>query len=291
MTDLDRLLDDYPVLSPDERADADRQLSADPARAVEWAGARRLAELLDAARPEPRDDLARRAVARRMRGDRPGNPSSDPEEAIVEAWLDQIEAQAEDPVARFERMTGRALARPVDRTEAEGSPVSARPFVAASPQRSRRRARLVTAGAVVLAMYVGLWGVSATLATPRDQLADLGSIEAQAPPALLGAEAIASAEPLSDALRTVRSARRSALPLFPRYDPSALDAAAVQLTEVADDADGWVSQEARLALARVHLARQRDLEAARVLGGLVREGGYRAPVARRLLDAIRAGLG
>ena len=95
---------------------------------------------------------------------------------------------------------------------------------------------------------------------------------------------------MSDALAAVRRARRSTLGLFPRYDPAQLDAAAAALAgpDRQGPASSWPSQEARLTLARVHLYRQRDVEAARVLGALVREGGYRAPAARRMLDFLRA---
>ncbi len=293
VTDLDRLLDDYPVLSTEERADADHRLAAHPERAAEWADARRLAELLDAARLDPEDDLAQRAVERRMRGERPDEPDDDPESARIEARLDQFEDQAEDPVARFERMTGQTLEPSESRTElASGDSVPARPFVLTAPPRSSRLPSVSAALAVLVAVYGGLWVVSVQSATPRDRLADLGGIEAQAPPVPPSASGNASADSLTGALRTVRQARRSVLLLFPRYSPAALDAAAVRLAKVAGQADAgtWVSQEARLALGRVHLARQRDLQAARVLAGLVREGGYRAPAARRLLDAIRAGL-
>ena len=296
MTDLDRLLDDYPALSPDERAHADRRLAKHPERAAEWADARRLAERLDAARPDPGgdlpgDDLARRAVERRMRGQALDEPGDNPESARVEARLDQFESQAEDPVARFERMTGRALGSPTSGPgPAGGDSVSARPFVLTVPARRSRVPSVSGVVAVLAAVYGGLWIASAQSATPRDRLADLGGIEAQSPP---GAGAERAAESLAGASQSVRDARQSTLLLFPRYDPAGLDAAAGMLAEVASGAGAatWVSQEARLSLGRVHLARQRDLDAARVLGGLVREGGYRAPAARRLLDAIRAGLG
>ena len=224
-----------------------------------------------------------------MSGEPSPAPSDEPEAAHVEARLDRFEAQAEDPVARFERMTGRTLGPPSGSARPTGGgPTAGRPPLVAAPERRLRLPHVATVAAVLLAVYGGLWVASAQSATPRDQLADLGGIEA--PPVVHGSNA--SAEPLAGALQAVREARQSVLGLFPRYDPAALDAAAVRLAEVAGESDAgtWTSQEARLALARVLLDRQRDLEAARVLGGLVREGGYRAPVARRLLDAIRAGL-
>lgn len=161
-------------------------------------------------------------------------------------------------------------------------------MTAPPPSRSRR-ARLATVAAVLIAGYAALWMASAAAVTPREQLADLGSIDAHIP---ASAQDSPSRQALTLALQSVRGARRSTAGLFPTDDPARLDSAAVRLESVASRADvpRWVSQEARLALGRVLLARHRDTEAARVLGGLVREGGYRAPVARRLLDAIRAGI-
>ena len=154
-----------------------------------------------------------------------------------------------------------------------------------------RRGRLARRGAAVLLVlglvYAGLGAASALSRSPRQQVAALGEVEALAGPA--GPEA----ERLAAAARAVRRARRSTLGLFPTYDAAGLDAAADALAAAAEGADGrsWVSQEARLALGRVLLYRARDAEAARVLGGLVREGGYRGPAARRLLDIVRAGTG
>ncbi len=290
MTDLDRLLDAYPSLSPAERAQADRLLASHPERGPDWARARRLAGLIDAAGPDRLDDLARRAVDQRMGRSRPGNLPDTPEAARLGARLDDAEAHAQDSVARFERMTGRRLvpARP-DRAPIGGDSVPQRPHLA--PRTSRRLPRLAAVAAVLVVGYGAAWMASAASVTPREQLADLGGIEAHTPPTLRGAQATES-EALTEALQAVRDARRSTLGLFPWYSPAGLDAAAADLASVAERTPpaSWRSQEARLALARVHLARQRDAQAAHVLGELVREGQYRAPVARRLLDAIRAGL-
>lgn len=293
MTDLDRLLDAYPELSPADRADADRQLAAHPDRALDWARARRLADLFDAAGPDDLDDLARRALDQRMGGGAPDMLPPTPEATRIGARLDLFEAEAEDPVARFERMSGRQWGEAsVDPESIGGDSAPAQPVLVSVPRRLSRLPRLAAAAAVLLVAYGASWMASAASVTPREQLADLGSIEVQAPPTMRGAQAVPDAQALTDALQAVHDARRSTLGLFPSYDPAGLDAAAGLLAAVADQAEpaSWVSQEARLALGRVHLARQRDVEAARVLGELVREGQYRAPVARRLLDAIRAEL-
>ena len=138
-------------------------------------------------------------------------------------------------------------------------------------------------GLALVALYGALWVASASGRSERDLVADVSGI---APPSPVPP----GAEPLAAGLARVGDARASTLGLFPRYDPVALDSAAAVLAAEARGAPSgsWRSQEARLAAARVHLHRRRDLEAARVLGGLVREGGYRAPAARRLLDWVRA---
>jgi hypothetical protein len=94
---------------------------------------------------------------------------------------------------------------------------------------------------------------------------------------------------LVEAIRHVERGRQSAIGLWPRYDARALDASARALSRIAAEAPpgSVLSHEARLALGRVLLHRGADAEAARVLGSLVRQGGYRGPQARRLLDWIR----
>ena len=160
----------------------------------------------------------------------------------------------------------------------------------ADARRSPWLAHLVTAGLVIAGAYGLTWAVSEAAESERAQLVGLDRVEVSDLPRPQAVGSSRLADSLAAALRSIHDARRSTIGLFPRYDAAALDRAAAALSRVADQAEpsSWVSQEARLALGRVHLARQRDTEAARTLGLLVREGGYRAPLARRLLDAIRA---
>ena len=194
----------------------------------------------------------------------------------METYLDRLDADAEDPTARFERLMGWSL------TAGERTEAPLRLGTGQSP-RTRAVARWIAAAAVVVMAYGVAAAVFASTRPPRALVADLAAVTPSPSPADRGAERLAAR------LALVRRARVSAAPLFPRYDPAGLDRAATALADEAGTAPpgSWASQEARLALARVHLYRQRDVEAARVLGGLVREGGYRAPVARRLLDWVR----
>jgi len=147
---------------------------------------------------------------------------------------------------------------------------------------------LVLAAALLVA-YGGLAAVSAAQQTDRARLADLADLASYAPIATRGAGADPLAERLDAALDGVDDARRTTLGLFPRFDSARLDAVAVDLAGISSAADpaSSVSQEARLALARVRLHQGRDGEAVRLLAALVGEQSYRAAEARRLLDAVR----
>ena len=291
MTDIALLLDDYPALSPAERAAVDARVAGRPEWAEAHAEARRLATLVDAAAG---DDHAQRAVARRLGRPlldaAPGERTED--DASIEARLDAIEAEVEDPIRRYERLTGHVLGD----TPALGGDSAAGRRTLLAPLSSRPRLRLVrastwaAAAAVLLVAYGGLFAVSAALVPERAQVAALGEIEAEAPPVLRGTDAVPVADRLAAALGAVEEARRSTLGLFPTYDAAELDAAAAELAAVAGEADArsWASQEARLALGRVLLYRGRDAEAARVLGTLVQQGSYRGADARRLLDFVRS---
>ena len=304
MTQLAALLDVYPDLPPDQRAEVDARVAGRPELAEAHAEARRLAALLDAATaPVDADDVARVAVDRRMgrvtpdaaavAAARAEDPGLEAEADAIEARLDALETGAEDPVARFERLRGGALegAGPVgDRRGA-----SARgPLGLAASRPPVRRVGLVrwaVAAVALVVAYGGLFVGSRAAVPERARVAALGEVEASAPPTLRGSRDVPHAQRLVAALDAVEDARRSVLGLFPSYDAAALDAAAADLAAVAADVDpaSWASQEARLALGRVHLYRGRDVEAARTLESVVAGGGYRAPEARRLLDYLRSG--
>ena len=288
MTDIATLLDAYPALSPAERAQVDARLSDLPEWADALAEAHRLADLVDAATaPIDADALARHAVDQRM-----GLTSDD--DAVAEARARDLEAGAEDPLRRYERLTGLFFS---EAPAVGGDSLAARPLLdrpAAPPPRTTRwRApRWLAAAAVLLVAYGAAFAVSTATQPERARVAALTDIDAVPPSVLRGGDpADAQAEELTEALDAVHGARRSVLGLFPTYDAEALTAAAARLGTIADQAGptSWIAQEARLAQGRVLLHLGRDAEAARVLGGLVEQGSYRGSVARRLLDALREG--
>ena len=302
---LDERLDAYPLLPPDERAAVAREAAAHPEWAARLADAQALAATLDVAAPSAvtAADVARRETDRLLGHATPDADRIDAaiaadtalaaEAERVRARLAVLAATAEPPAAQFARLTAAAPAptddRRVRRAVADRVAGDRAP---AAPVRAQRTAGfrrvLVAASVCVVAYTAALVGSSATR-PERDRVADLRELSF-APSAMRGDGDSAEAARLADALKAVDDARQTTLGLFPRYDANALTAAANELAAVAASAEpaSAVAQEARFALGRVRLQQGRDDEAARLLGALVRDGSYRAPEARRLLDWIRA---
>ena len=258
MTDLESLLDLYPALSTDERSDVDALVAGHPALADAHADAVRLAALLDAAARAP--------------GPAPPAPSGDGS------------PDAEDAVARFERLTGVRLA---DVGGDGDAPPGGLPSVPA-PRRSVWRPRIAAAVAVLAVGYGGLAAWSASAVSERAQIAALSEVRPLDFPTL--GDPSEADRRLRSALASVDDARQSWLGLFPTYDPERLDAAAAEIAAALLDLDpdSWTAHEGRLVLGRVHFYRGRDAEAVRALGPLVARGSYRGAAARRLIDAVRA---
>ena len=327
MSSLSDRLDDYAALPPDERAAAARDAAASPEYAEQFAEARALAALLDAAaaarpgRPVSEDDLAA-FLADQALGLVPSDAvrveaalAADPglRDAADRmrsrlANLDAHAAGAESAEAQFERLFGRTLPSPAAAAPAEAprsahrngeARHAARPSAdraAAPPPRAARSGtgrRVLVLAAALLVAYGGLAAVSASQQTGRARLADLADLASYAPIETRGADADPLAARLDTALDGVAGARRTTLGLFPRFDSARLDAVAVDLAGISSAADpaSSVSQEARFALARVRLHQSRDGDAVRLLAALVSEQSYRSAEARRLLDAIRTAPG
>ena len=311
MSTLSDRLDDYAVLPPSERAEVDREValsgSAEDAECL--ADARRFAALLDAAgdvRPEGpisagivAEYLADTSLglshpdADRVRAAIGADPELQAEAARIQARLDTRVRDADAHAARFEALFGTSeVAEPA----AERAPRNDRARASDRPAVVSPRARLAVARRVLVVAvsfvvaYGGLFAVSASQQTDRARVADLRDLGSYTPVTTRGA---GDADPLparlDAALDAVVAARRTTLGLFPHVDADALGAAAGDLAGIVRVAGPGttVSQEARLALARVHVAQSRDADAVSLLGSLVRDESYRAPEARRLLDFIR----
>lgn len=318
MPSLSERLDDYPDLPPDERAAVDRDVAASgsPDDTRRLSEERSLAAVLDAAatarlgRPVTADHVADVLAdaslgidhpdAARVRAAIDADPELKAAADRIRARLDARPARTEAPEEQFERLFGAELPAHAELAEIAEAPArrtrpdraAASDRAAAAPARARfasmRRALVLAAGVVVA--YGALFAVSESQRTDRARVADLKDLADYAPATTRGADGSDRlSERLDAALDAVVEARQTTLGLFPHFDAPALDAAATEISAViGESAPGTtVSQEARLALARVRLYQNRDADAVRLLGALVRERSYRAPEARRLLDFVR----
>lgn len=305
----DERLDAYPLLPPDARAAVEREVAGQPSLAARLAEAQALATALDAAAgPVTPDDVARFVAdqaagldapdAARIEAAMAADPALAAEAEHARERLAALATHAEPPADQYTRLMAAYGSTPETSTAETSTRATPRADrraadrAAAGPPRTRSLGRLrrlalvaVTCGIAYSAAFVG-----STLARPeRDRMAALDEVSYRTP-TLRGGTTPAPEVRLAEAMAEVRAARRSTLGLFPRYDADALDAAAAQLTGVAAESApaSAASQEARFALARVHLQQGRDAEAAHVLASLVEQGSYRAPEARRLLDWLRS---
>lgn len=299
---LDERLDAYPLLPPDERATVDREVMADPERAERLVEAQALAATLDVAArgPVTAADVARRETdrllghaafdANRIDAAVAADPELTDEAERVRTRLAVLASTAEPSAEQFARLLANAPAADLPATRSSTSrPADDR--AAAAPPRAHRAAglrRFLVAASVCVVAYAAAYAGSGVVRPERDRVADLRELS-YALPTTRGDSDDAQAERLRDALGAVAEARHTTLGLFPHYDPDALAAAADDLASVAASAEpaSAAAQEARFALGRVRLQQGRDDDAARLFGALVREGSYRAPEARRLLDWIR----
>ena len=303
MTDIEARLDTYADLSLAQRDEVDAYVRSHPEWRGQLAEAKAFTALLEAAGEESAaDQAARRAVDEWMglraqdADEIPHDPGGAVEIDRITARLEALAEAGEDPVRRFERLTGRRVPPPPRAAASNGRAVGllsvpAPDRAAASHRRRRRLPRwIATAVALVAVAWGGLYAVSALTISERAQVAALAELSSYDAPVLRGTAPDALSDRLDVALGRLDGARRSTLGLFPTYDPDALDSVVEELGAIAAEAEAEtsVSQEARLALGRVYLSVGRDADAARVLGTLVREGSYRGPEARRLLDYIRA---
>lgn len=317
MSSLSERLDGFSDLSPAERAGVERDVaasgSADDVRRL--AEARTLATLLGAAadarpgHPITVDDVADMLAdeslglvhpdAERIHAAIGADPNLKAEADRIRARLGADEPRTETPSDAFERLFGGAQGAPAPltatpRAEARTSdrPRGADRAAAAPPRRARfaTAQRVLMLAAFAIVAYGGLYAVSESQRTDRARVAHLRDLDSYTPRVTRSADGTNPLElRLDAALDDVVDARRAVLGLFPHFDTEALDRSAAELADIirATDSQSTVSQEARLALARVRLYQNRDGEAVRLLGTLVRERSYRAPEARRLLDFVR----
>lgn len=279
---LPERLRDYLALTDAERARTDAEAALRPDLAEEWADARALAALTDSVRQA--DDLASRVVDEHLSL---GPVVADPSADALREEVARLTAEAEDPVAQFERLTGHALSSAAPPHQGDGRSDNRPIRLAADRSAVPRRAPLLRRLAVALVAGVGLYGMAfagSLLSTPeRTRVADVGDIAASYRP-MRGPELN---DRYAEAVEELRSARQSTLGLFPYYDKARLDAAAEAFAAIATEApEDQFGKEAALALGRIRLLQGRDEEARTALDAVMAQNRFRAPEAARLLDFL-----
>jgi hypothetical protein len=300
MSPIEQKLLLYGDLTPPQRAEVEAYVRLHPEWAPLLAEAQALHRLLRTARADAAPDAAAVAeyVVDRALGHRP-TPEAEARRVAVEAALaedpalerqaramlkalEQTAAGAGDPLSAFERLTGRRL----------GGAPPAQVRIAAPRVLRWRPLRLAVAACVAFVVLYGALALAGRLTLPeRARLADLGDL----PDAYGGlhlrsdAPVDRTAERYALALDALEDARTSVLGLFPRYDPAALDTAAVRLRDVVDasGADSWEGLEALYVLGKIHLYQGQDEEAIWALQSVVVLEGPHAAEARRLLDYLQ----
>ncbi len=303
MAPLDQRILAYSDLPESERAEVERLALGDPERAALLAQAQALHAVLTEARMAADVDVT--ALAEYVIGRHQRRRQLPPEvaaryERVEQALrerpelereargllraLERIAAEAEDPVAQFERLTGQRLAPAVHRPTSPAAPDRG----PARPLRRVRIARYALAACVGVAALYGALAFAGGLFQPeRARLADLaaapGSYEGLT---YRGETPDPTVDRYAGALGRLDAARRSTFGLFAHYDAAALDAVAGDLTALLGEApaDSWEALEAAFLLGRIRLHQGRDAEAADAFRTVVEEEGPSAPEARRLLD-------
>ena len=253
------------------------------------AEAQALAQVLDAAgADEP--DLVQRLVDERLGYGEAVRvaPEDETHAAEIHAALDSFEAEAEPPLAQFERLTGHTLAPATTQPSVpqKGDAPRLASDRSAEPGRRQRLVRtLAFAGLALAVVYSGLFLTSSLTIPERARVADVADVAATFR-AVRGAEV---ADQYAAAVDILSSARHTTLGLFPRYDDARLDEAANAFAAIAHEGpEGQYGKEAALAIGRIRMLQGRDAEARIALAAVVAQGGYRAPEAVRLLDYLDA---
>ena len=204
----------------------------------------------------------------------------------IRSSLRRLTETAEDPVARFERLT----------THNQGSsstPAADRAAVARKQgMRLVRPVRLALAASLALvAAYGALSVMSWQLQPERARLAGLqNTAEVFKDLTFRGSSDTPRFDALGESLESLRDARSSVLGLFPSYDEERLEAAAALANRVVSDEEESTARQMRASyiLGKIRMYQGRDAEAARALQAVVDRQAEGAEDARRLLDFMSA---
>lgn len=317
MNNLAQRIDDYILLSPEERAQVVRAVRERPELAERLREAQAFTAVLESAASSSTDEVSDQRLAEYVVDDAFGFADPDAEIAARATSDSVLQARIEKMKARMEVLRG-ARRPETERDEAaRGARLSAQgrassplrllsghtarncAAVSAGKRRSNpltaRWGRLAVAATMLMAVtYTALFAVGEMTRPDRARVANLEDIVASYQPVTV--RGVSDPPPIEaqyeTAVEALEDARESTFGLFAHYDATALEAAAAQFRTVAEGADpqSGYAQEAMLALARISVYRDRPDEARRWLSRLVEGNSYRAGEARRLLNALSEGV-
>jgi len=223
--------------------------------------------------------------------------------------LEEAEAVI-DPVAQFEELTGHSLSDAAKPASAETSATQGAGPRAADREPARRRRSVVdalvelplmlraagAAIAVLLGVYVVLFGISEVSQSPLDRMAavNVSNQIVKNYTSTATRSAIPSADTMQvdqlyvDALSTLRDARTSTLGLFPSYNSKKLDRAERLLNQVLDqtEAGSFLALEAQFYLGKIDLATGKVDGARAKFRTVVKREGRMADEAREILETL-----
>jgi len=202
----------------------------------------------------------------------------------IRSSLHRLTETAEDPIARFDRLTMRDQGL-------SSAPAADREAIARRQgMRMFRPIRLALAACLTFVAVYGVLAVMSWQLQPeRARLAQLHNT-AEVFDELRFRGQDSSPDDLVESLEILREARSSTLGLFPSYDGDRLDAAAELAARVAADEDQTTLQrgQAHYILGKIRMYQGRDVEAAQALQTVIDNQVPGAEDARRLLDFIGA---
>lgn len=308
----------YPLLDAAERADVETYVEAHPEWKAVLKEARALDGLLEGARLLYRDPAGDEALAyylahhhvdphepkpalrrafEHIEQQLEQHPDLRERQQRMQERLKELEA-ASDPVAQFERLTGRSL----DEAEHLSEPAPVR-----KDRPSRQHARVhvlhsrwmhwsVAAGLAVVTLYVVLLLVSRATQPDLERLAvvEADDLQAYSTLRLRGTTDFASDTTTADqlflhAVELLDAAYDSHLGLFPSYDDAQVDSAATLLEEVIEleSPESFVRLEAYYFLGKARLAQNRPEEARAALQQVVDQRGPRIGEAEAIIAELK----
>lgn len=249
------------------------------------------------------------ALGRRVEAAFASHPEVERQYSMMRDRLDTLAAEAESPLAQFERLVGYRLGDEATQAVSDLPPQPEPLAEPSTPSRLRswrapandrtavpllRRVSLprlaLAASALLLLVYGGLFIASSAQQTDFERLARLDDAPSEYEGLRLrGVDGLMdpAAERYAAALDALEASRSDVLGLFPSYDPEGLEATVRMLREVTEleAPDAALGLDAWFLIGQI-LLYEGDVDAAREAFQIVVDRqGPSAPDAQRLLDA------